>query len=41
MQQLKEKFELVFNPQQVELLNRALDYATKMHANQFRESGEP
>ena len=38
MQQLKEKFELVFNPQQVELLNRALDYATKM---QFRESGEP
>ena len=38
MQQLKEKFELVFNPQQVELLNRALDYATKMHANQFRES---
>ncbi len=41
MQQLKEKFELVFNPQQVELLNRALDYATEMHANQFRESGEP
>jgi len=41
MQQLQEKFELVFNPQQVELLNRALDYATRMHANQFRESGEP
>lgn len=41
MQQLQEKFELVFNPQQVELLNRALAYATKMHSNQFRESGEP
>ncbi len=41
MQDLREKFPLVFNTQQVELLNKAWDYATKMHANQFRDSGEP
>ncbi len=41
MQQLREKFELVFNPQQTEMLNKAMDYAAEMHANQFRESGEP
>ena len=41
MQDLREKFPLVFNAQQVELLNKAWDYATKMHANQFRDSGEP
>lgn len=41
MQQLREKFELLFSPQQTELLNKAMDYAAEMHANQFRESGEP
>ncbi len=41
MQQLSEKFELVFNSQQIDLLNRALEYATEMHANQYRDSGEP
>ena len=41
MQQLREKFELLFSPQQTEILNRAMDYAAEMHANQFRESGEP
>lgn len=41
MKELEKKFELVFNPQQTELLNRAMAYAAKMHANQFRDSGEP
>ncbi len=41
MKQLKEKFELVFSGKQLDLLNRAFDYATKMHGEQRRESGEP
>lgn len=41
MKSLREKFELVFNPQQVDMLNRAYDYATKMHEGQLRDSGEP
>lgn len=41
MEQLREKFHLVFSPRQSSLLNKALDYATNMHANQLRDSGEP
>ncbi len=41
MKELEKKFELVFNPQQTEMLNKAMAYAAKMHANQFRDSGEP
>lgn len=41
MKQLKEKFELVFSGQQLKLLNEVFDYATRMHGDQRRESGEP
>ncbi len=41
MIQLKDKFPNVFSPSQVELLNKAWNYAERMHENQFRESGEP
>ena len=41
MKQLRDKFELVFSARQVDLLNRALDYAAEMHADQKRDSGEP
>ncbi|MBQ8882338.1 MAG: bifunctional (p)ppGpp synthetase/guanosine-3',5'-bis(diphosphate) 3'-pyrophosphohydrolase [Clostridia bacterium] len=41
MEQLRNKFPLVFAPSQVELLNNAWDYATRMHGDQKRDSGEP
>ena len=36
-----KKFGIYYSPQQVEVLVRALNYATKMHEGQKRESGEP
>ena len=38
---IRKKFSTNYSSQQVEVLNRALDYATKMHEGQKRESGEP
>lgn len=41
MQKLIDKIEHAFTGQQRELLVSAVDYATRMHADQYRESGEP
>lgn len=38
---LVSRYKLIFNPQQADMLDRALDYAITMHAGQKRKSGEP
>ncbi len=38
---LRSRYELMYNEQQIKMLDAALDYATKMHAGQNRISGEP
>ena len=38
---IRQKFNQYYSPEQVAVLNKALDYATKMHDGQKRESGEP
>ncbi len=38
---LRSRYKLMYNEQQVEVLDKALDYAVKMHDGQFRVSGEP
>ena len=38
---LRSRYTLLFNEAQVAVLNKALDYAVKMHDGQYRVSGEP
>lgn len=38
---LRLRYALMYNEKQVEMLDKALDYAVKMHDGQFRASGEP
>lgn len=38
---LKSRYSLMYSEQQSELLDKALDYAVKMHDGQLRASGEP
>ena len=30
-----------YNPEEVEIIKRAYDYADKLHKGQYRQSGEP
>jgi len=41
MEQLREKYKLIFDKEQSEMLDKVSEYATRVHANQFRASGEP
>ena len=38
---IRQKFDQYYSKEQVEVLNRAFDFASKMHEGQKRESGEP
>ncbi|MCM1367376.1 MAG: bifunctional (p)ppGpp synthetase/guanosine-3',5'-bis(diphosphate) 3'-pyrophosphohydrolase [Roseburia sp.] len=38
---LRSRYSLMYNEQQAELLDKALDYAVRMHDGQLRASGDP
>lgn len=38
---LRSRYVLMYAEQQIELVDKALDYAVKMHDGQYRASGEP
>lgn len=38
---LRSRYSLIYNEEQTALVDKALEYATKMHSGQFRASGEP
>ncbi len=38
---LRSRYLLLYNDQQIALMDKALDYAVKMHDGQYRKSGEP
>lgn len=38
---LRSRYMLLFHDEQIDITNRALEYAVKMHDGQFRVSGEP
>lgn len=41
MDRLQTKYRTIFSAEQVELLDRVYEYATRMHDGQLRDSGEP
>lgn len=41
MKHLHARYELIFNESQVQILDKIVEYACKMHENQCRDSGEP
>lgn len=41
IEKIKSNYRLVYNEQQVELLDKVIDYAEKKHRGQFRQNGEP
>ncbi|MBR2968088.1 MAG: bifunctional (p)ppGpp synthetase/guanosine-3',5'-bis(diphosphate) 3'-pyrophosphohydrolase, partial [Clostridia bacterium] len=41
IEKLKSNYRLVYDEQQVELLDKIIDYSEKKHRGQFRQNGEP